>query len=281
MKKALYACTLLCLFASSAYAEDHCRSWRLPPSHVLYFRDIDAVRIEFPRKSRPHSLIRIHFGRCDLQRYVEMKVSAAFWSDLAEKAIGFSPICTSETPCSEKYRTLLESLDSLQQQFSSQESHLFLQENSSSSFYVLFCLKKQHGLLIQCKMVRPDKNVLGIELIEESSLPLYDTERFGKEIVAVGSEGILRRKGRKFQFQPRQGSTSFSFSSGNVRNVLPRPLSRHSRNLASLLKVLPTGLASLLVLSRKTWWERFKILSEPKLWIFLAPLERSEQGIKP
>ena len=268
----------LLIVASAALADDNCRSWRLPPSHVLYFRDINAIRIEFPQKARPHSSVRIHFGPCSSLKYIEAKASASFWSELANKAIGFDEICTPKAPCSSRHHAFLDSLYALQHQV-----YQSVWERDNAAFAFLSCSEKyDKALLLRCKLVRPQKPTLSLELIEKDRLSPYPAEKLSDHVVALGKKGILLRKDKdRLAFQDYQRGTLLEFSRNQIRTSLPPVLSRHSHAFVSLLQRMPLEFASLLVLSRETWWLRLQILSEPRLWIFSSPLEMIQQRKKP
>lgn len=269
--KTLLFFTFFLLFSATGYAEDRCRSWRLPPSHLLYFRDMEAVRLEFSQKSQPHASVRIHFGRCELQRYIEVRSSVGFWSELSERTVGFSEVCTSEVPCRPAQRAFLEAIDTLQKRSSSKQVYRFSWEKSPSAFGFFFCSDKQGDLFFQCSLVRPGKRTPVLDIIEKKSLKLYDIYGLPEDVFAVGMEGFLRKDGSRFELLGRQ---PVSWESSALCRSMPEPLPRYAQAFFSLQKAVGIRLVSLLALSKAAWHGELGLLSQPRLWLFRPNCQR-------
>ena len=282
MKIAAVSLGIVLFFSSTAgYAEERCRSWRVnSSSHLLFFRDMEAVRIEFPQREKPHKSVRIHLGRCDHQRYIEVVASASFWSDLSEKAIGFAEVCTQDVPCSSQQKAFLEILYTLQKDVgvrSSQDFHAFVWENAPTAFGFFLCQTKRQDIFLKCEFLRPGQQRMLMDIVERKSLSSLNILNLSAGVIAIGQQGILQEvRSGFFEFrdfhQPQVNS--FSFSANNVCESLPNLFSRYSPFFVSLLQTTKIRLISLLVLSRIAWYHELRFLSQPRLWLFRSPCQR-------
>lgn len=268
MKFYLISLIIIFIFPTKSGAQELSRCRTLSPaSHLLYYKNLEFIRVEFEAQAEPHSVVRIHLGPCALHRYVEARTTTSFWSEAA-KGVGGTEICKDpDFPCSSRLKKFLDLLESYISKV--QKNNLFIPiilEEKSMSFGLVFCEKKEKTVFLECHLLTSLGRLIQLALFEKGSTKLYGIANLQEGLKAIGREGLIFERGNYVFFQGKRGS--FQRDKATLCLKIPRVIRKYAKT-KKLLQ--PNLLTSLFVLSKDSWQSEFRLLSDPFYWLLRSP----------
>jgi len=239
--------------------------------------------------------VRIRFASGSVLTYADLFQSKQFWAGFfSSESLGGYPYCIKdEVLCHAPITKLLRSLEDQVSKLNSKEKlHVKTKESCQGNrctILFLLCKKRKYGLLKECQYTHwssDDNHIvsLPIGLIEESIIAKVDWNSINKTngiLLCFGERGrIWRKKDRTLLIERmivKEGSQPFVnvYSCQKPLQKLPRATTIRKDDAAW---VGQNHLPLLLVMSRRVWFEKFQILTDPWQWAVPHKECRKENG---
>lgn len=283
LKKTIYLfllCSpLICIsLDGKAQSLETCRTLK-KDAHLIYYKSGIFLRIEFEKQTGPHKLVRVQFGECGLKRaYIDIDAPSQDWSGIA-KLPGGSEICVhpNDRSCPPRLRFFFSHLENhVKKQTTRPIIPLIWQKKATKSFGVFLCSQKKKGIFLECLLITPSNKTFQVDMLEEGSLGTQNPNILAipeqmRGIRAIGKKGMVFETKDQMIFKSDQPHRSFRRAKSSLCSKVPTVVQKHAKTFKLLKK---NRLVSLLVLSKKTWWGRLHLLSEPRLWVLRSHCDK-------